>query len=161
MKKKLNILGRKVPVLAVMMVILVIGTASAALITNYATLSGDVTVTNPVSVYDSNNALITGVDIGVLDFNSPTTFTIKNSDVVLVTVELGGSITAVGDSPIDTTGLSIAYLVDGVPISEGNQVEVPGAESGLDGESIVTVTLNAVPNVEPGTYTVQVAVNPV
>ena len=162
MNKKLNIFGRKVPVLAVMMVLLVIGTASAALIENYANLSGDVTVTNPISVYDSNGALTTTTVVGDLDFNSPAIFTITNSGINDATVELAGSILPADDFQPDTIGLSITYSVEGGSIPEGTtQVLVPGGDVANPGQSVVTVTLNAVPNIEPGTYIVTVAVNPV
>ena len=161
MKKKIEILGRKVPILAVMMAILIIGTASAAVFLNYATLSGNATVGSSVSVFDSGDIDVTGTITGVLDFNSPATFTIKNTGDVPVTVELAGTIDAVEPSPVDTEGLSITYAgVDVTTDGDITTVIVPTGTVADPGISTITVTLEAVPNIQPGTYTVTVTVNP-
>jgi len=41
MKKKIELFGKKVPILAVVMAVLIIGTASAAVFMNYATLTSE------------------------------------------------------------------------------------------------------------------------
>ena len=166
MKKKIDILGRKVPILAVMMALLVIGTASAALISNYATLTGDVTVTNPITV-NGGIETITFTE-GVATFN------IANSGTEPVLVNLDTKLyfnvvnPVPGDELINTEGTTIEYntveAIDVVGVApddvyDGNYVSVPLTVpvGGID----VIVTFDADPALEVGTYTIQVAVNPV
>ena len=60
MKKNIEIMGRKVSVMAVVVALLLISTASAALIQHYALMEGDVTINSPITV--SING--TQVDLG-------------------------------------------------------------------------------------------------
>lgn len=50
MKKEIKILNIKVPVVAILITLMVIGTASAAVYQHYATLQGNVTINSPISV---------------------------------------------------------------------------------------------------------------
>ena len=177
MKKKLNILGRKVPILAVMMALLVIGTASAALISNYATLTGDVTVTNPISVAgDGDSAMLDMTD-------DAAGFTITNTgtpdiDVEVVTTLYLGLPTDTEPTPEDLLACEVTDLA-GITITVGNtemnsvtglnpvtMTAIGGTGTGTEeypytGITIVPVIFDAVPGVVTGVYTIQVAVNPV
>ena len=50
MKKNIEIMGRKIPFITILISLLVIGTASAALIQHYAVMEGDVTINSPITV---------------------------------------------------------------------------------------------------------------
>ena len=174
MKKKIDILGRKVPVLAVMMVLLVIGTASAALIANYATLTGDVTVTNHISVVGDGGTTL--LDMG----DGTGGFTITNTDSVGIDVEAVTTLylnLPVDPTPqqlidcevTDVTGITIT--VNGFTLLyselEGayNTLTITatggtGTDPFVPGITDVPVTFVAVPGVVTGDYTIQVAVNP-
>ena len=173
MKKKLNILGRKVPILAVMMALLVIGTASAALILNYATLSGTFNVDETLTVNGGVSETITFNEIGV------GTFTIENegdgTDVYLKTrlyLDPDGD----GDGSLpsalvtDTEGITITYTSSDIidPAAPGDVLgvyedvtaTVTGGTPGASVTTAVTVTLVATPGVETGVYTLEVDVDP-
>ena len=158
MKKKIDIFGRKVPVLAVMMVLLVIGTASAAVFTNYATLSGDVTVETGISVNG-----IPLDDIGVLSFDGQSaTFTINNTGDESVGVELVTTIYEVdafgdiiGDPLTTSNGFDVVYSMDSTVLD--NPVSIPADDiTGTD----INVEFSAPSNVV-GEYRIIVEVNPV
>ena len=69
MKKNITFLGKKVPVIAIVIAFLVIGTASAAVYEHYATMEGEVTILSPIAV------TIDGVSI---DLGEDYTFFIEN-----------------------------------------------------------------------------------
>ena len=48
--KTINIFGKNMPIVAILMALLVIGTASAAVFTHYATLEGKVAIESPITV---------------------------------------------------------------------------------------------------------------
>ena len=161
MKKKFDIFGRKVPVLAVMMVILVIGTASAAIFTNYATLSGDVTVDTGISVNG-----IPLDDVGDLVFSDQSaSFTINNAgdeavNIWLVTtiyeVDAYGDI--IGEPLTITDGFDIVYSI-GNGDALINPVSIPADGTTTEGTDI-DVEFSAPSNVV-GDYRIIVEVNPV
>lgn len=169
MKKKLNILGKKVPVLAVMIALMVIGTASAALIVNYATLTGDVTVDQTIFVVGNDQASSPNPNLLVFT-DGVATFTIENEGTT-TNVEVNtalyldpdGTGTEVSTMVTDTTGLTVSYT-PGTPTSPPDAggvydsviVEAPGGVT-----TTVTVTLGTNPGVETGVYTVYVDVDPI
>ena len=172
MNKKLNIFGRKVPVLAVIMAVLIIGTASAALIVNYATLTGTYTIDETITVAGD------GTTADLIDITDGTAiFTITNKgDATSVNVDTTLYLDVPETMPIDktmedymvtdTTGITITYTPPGtapddtsgnyvlvnVPISVGTPTTPVGTP--------VTVTFVAVPGVVTGDYTIQVEVKP-
>ena len=170
MKKKLNILGRKVPILAVMMALLVIGTASAALILNYATLTGTFTVGETLSVTGNDVAIPNG-EAGAITFD-------VTSGEAIFTIDNDGADTSVNlvttlfldanELPIsDARGITITY---GVDTSISQSYELTGtADAGIlsqdilvdSGLNTVTVDFDQDPALVTGVYTIQVAVNPV
>ena len=168
--RKVNILGRKVSVLAILMAVLVIGTASAAIFMNYATLTGQVTVSNDISVTDyEGNPIIIGGD-GDLNFNSPATFTINNVGTEPVIVDLLTTLyldTNTEDEidgiiVTDYAGLTVDYsVIEGVGVEGANNGEGLGAIPVLvpPGGLTVDVTFEATDNTIPGEYTIQVDVN--
>lgn len=178
MKKKLNILGRKIPVLAVMMAILIIGTASAALIVNYAVLTGEVTVTNPVTITDGANTAVASGGTGVLTFvEDEAGFTIDNggdpANVNLVTTLYLGLPTAenMPDDEsesnyivADTEGITITYTLSGVDYPLIGEAGLALSDQVIpigSGANVIAVVFDADPGLMTGTYTIQVEVNPI
>ena len=157
MKKKLNILGRKVPVLAVMMALLVIGTASAALIVNYATLSGTYEVGETITVVgnnvsNENEILFNGDGKGnftITNVGSPVNVTV-NTTLLLEDVMV-----------IDTEGITVTYNpgVPNIP-DDTNGVYEDVFVMAFTEDTVVTVTLGTIPGVVAGNYTLEVDVNP-
>ena len=163
MKKKIEIFGKKVPIIAILMVVLVIGTASAALFNNYATLIGTEEVKPQVYVTDSDGTQIDPEEGGTLNFSSPATFTINNTGNSIVTVRLNDTLNATDEfgTDVNEDGLSVAYSGNGVNTTgDLVTVKVPAANGVVEGMSIVTVTLVQAPNVIPGNCTIEVDVDP-
>ena len=167
MKKKIEIFGKKVPIIAILMVVLVIGTASAALFNNYATLIGTEEVKPQVYVTDSDGTQIDPEEGGTLNFSSPATFTINNTGNSNVTVRLNHTLNATNETGanVNEEGLSVAYSgidvnTTGTYLNALVLVEVPAAVSDVEGMSTVTVTLVQEPNVIPGNCTIEVEIDP-
>ena len=157
--KQYKILGRKVSVLAIIMAVLLIGTASAAVFQHYATLSGTITVTNDISVTDDDGDLIPIGDLGDLRFTSPATFTINNGGDEPVIVELATSLHLDTLLVTDETGLTVDYsVIEGTGVEGGNGIGVPILVP--PGGLTIDVEFDAVDNAIPGEYRVQVDVNP-
>lgn len=62
--KTINIFGKNMPIIAILMALLVIGTASAAVFYNYATLEGEVEITSPLKVTTLVGSEMVDVDVG-------------------------------------------------------------------------------------------------
>ena len=180
MKKKIDILGRKIPVLAVVMALLIIGTASAALIVNYAVLTGTVEVTNPIGVAGDTDATTLS-----LSDDGAATFTVTNSDPDAIDVEVvttlylnvpdidpgdmmqykvtdfEGITMKIDDTPLTST--DGVYDVVTIAATGGTVETDPNTSETtfVAGTTIVPVTFVAVSGVEIGTYTIQVEVNPI
>ena len=167
MKKKIEIFKRKVPILAVVLFLLILGTASAALITNYAILSGIYEVKQTVYVLGDNEAntkLTFGAD-GVGNFNIINTG--NDTEVEIFTtlyLNLPENPTPeiLSTSEVtDTEGITIN--IDGTDLVYGEEsylhatVQVLGGEPGINH---VAVAFETEPAVIPGMYTIQVEVNP-
>jgi len=151
--KKIELFGKKVPIIAIIMAVLVIGTASAALFYNYATLRGDIEVTNAISVSDYDTDPIEIGGDGELIFSSPATFVVNNDGNEPVIVDLVTTLYLEDVLVTDEEGLTVDYSVlDGTGVEEGLVLVPPG---GLT----IDVEFDAVDNAIPGTYTVQVEVN--
>lgn len=151
--KKIEIFGKKVPLFAILIVIMVIGTASAAVFYNYATLTGEIEVTNSISVSDHNTSPIALGGDGELIFTSPATFVINNNGDEPVVVDLVTTLFLDTVEVTDETGLTVDYsVIDGTDVERGMVLVPPG---GLT----IDVEFDAVDNAVPGTYTVQVEVN--
>ena len=160
MKKKFEIFGRKVPILAVVLAVLIIGTASAAVFMNYATLSGDVDVIADISVIDSDGDVIPIGDSGDLNFSSPATFTIVNNGGASIDVDLVSTITefngtAYNPIPEGEKGYYSVEILHGttVLVTNNGTIPVPTTDLTLD------VKLVTAPNVN-GTYNVKLEINP-
>ena len=166
MKKKLNIFKRKVPVLAVMVILLIIGTASAALIANYATLTGIYEVKQTIFVVGDNEAN-TKITFGT---DGVGTFVIINTGndaevEILTTLCLDLPDPVPEDmSPYEVTDVEgITITVNGTDLVYEEEsylpaiVQVSGGEPGI---THVTVTFDAISAVVPGDYTIQMEVNP-
>lgn len=157
--KKIEIFGKKVPVIAILIALLVIGTASAALFYNYATLEGTVKVTNDISVTDSDLVTFHIGDEGTgnLTFESPAKFTINNAGDEPVIVKLVTSLFFENNeltTEEELEGLYLYYSVieDGEDIESGPVLVPPG---GL----MVDVEFETADNAFPGNYTIQVAID--
>ena len=75
MKKKIEIFGKKVPFIAILVVALIISTASAAVYQHYATMMGDVAINSPVHVIIDGNPIPLGgtYELTIEDIMSPCT----------------------------------------------------------------------------------------
>ena len=166
MKNKIEIFKRKVPILAVMVILLIIGTASAALIANYATLTGIYEVKQTIFVVGDNeeNDLIT------FGTNGVGTFIIINTGddaevEILTTLYLDLPDPVPEDmSPHEVTDVEgITITVNEIDLAYGEESYLPVIVQVLSGEpgiTHVTVTFDSVPAVVPGDYTIQIEVNP-
>ena len=172
MNKKLNIFGRKVPVLAVMMVLLVIGTASAALIVNYATLSGTFEVGETIGVTVTDAGDLTKLDfetdgVGVFTINNADTGVVNASVVTTLLLDQDGEGNLDSAPVSDTEGITIIYDIDTdntepyTLVGLKNQLIPDQVIPIASGDNVVTVTFEGNPDLEIGVYTIQVAVNPV
>ena len=151
--KKIEIFGKKVPLFAILIAVLVIGTASAAIFMNYATLTGEIDVTHSISVSDYDTDPIALGGDGELIFASPATFVVNNNGDEPVIVDLVTTLFLDSVEVTDETGLAVDYsVINGSDVEEGMVLIPPG---GLT----INVEFDAVDNAIPGTYTVQVEVN--
>ena len=166
MKKKIEILGRKVPVIAILMALLVIGTASAAVFWNYATLEGEVVVDAGIYVTDSEDKKVPIGGDGNLTFGSSATFNITNDltdsgDVQLVKILREWN----GTEYVEVEKEDLVYLpivfsaVNGtngpVEVTNNENLTIPATDF-----VVVTVDFSPAPNVE-GNYSIAVEVNPI
>ena len=166
MNKKIEIFKRKVPILAVVVILLIIGTASAALIANYAILNGTYEVKQTVFVVGDNEAN-TKMTFGT---DGVGTFIIINTGndtevEILTTLYLNLPDPTPEDvSPYEVTDVEgITISVNGIDLVYGEENYLPAIVQVLSGEpgiTHVTVTFDSVPAVIPGEYTIQVEVNP-
>ena len=167
MNKKIEIFKRKVPILAVVVILLIIGTASAALIANYAILSGTYEVKQSVFVVGDNEAN-TKMTFGA---DGVGTFIIINTgedvEVEILTtlyLDLPTDPTPEDMSPYEVTDVEgITISVNGIDLVYGEESYLPATVQVLTGEpgiNHVTVTFDSVPALVPGEYTIQVEVNP-
>ena len=173
--KYMNIFGRKISVVAGLLIALLVGTASAALIEHYTTLSGEVEVTNPISVAGDG-------DSDMLDMTDDTAgFTITNTDSNAINVEVVTTLYLdLPEAITEDMSLFEVNDVEGIEITvdgkileciDGSYVPVTVSATGVTGlgtpddpfvpgETIVPVIFEADPGVVPGVYTIQVEVNP-
>ena len=160
--KKIEIFGKKVPIFAILIALLVIGTASAAIFLNYATLTGAVDVSNGISVTDSDDVTFEANGEGVLNFDSPATFTINNDNdepaIVNLVTSLTRNLNNEGEVVVDDyEGLTVDYsVIDGTGVEAngtGTPVLVP------PGGLTVEVNFTYEDNVMPGKYNITVAVD--
>lgn len=155
--KTIEIFGKKVPVIAMIMALMVIGTASAAVFLNYATLSGTVEVSNGISVTDSNGDEFEANGEGFLNFNGPASFTINNANNEPVIVNLVTTLTLDDIAVDDFTGLTVDYSV-----IDSTGVEGTGTGTLLlvpPGGLTIEVVFYADDNAMPGEYNITMAVD--
>lgn len=167
MKRKIEIFRKKVPILVVLAILLVIGTASAALIANYATLSGIYEVKQTVFVLGDNeeNDLITFGTNGVGTFIIINTGDDADVDVfTTLYLDLPENPTPENFSTCEVTDVEgITMNINGTDLIYGEDSYLPATIEVLGGEpgiKHVTVIFEAEPGVVPGVYTIQVEVNP-
>ena len=171
MKKTFEIFGKKVPLIAILIALLVIGTASAAVFVNYATLSGTHEIPGTsITVYDSNSNPIDPDDLGDLNFSSSASFSINNSDGSALIVYLETNLTAedTEGNPVDTEGITVEcigtdvlFVNDSVSGNDASYtVLVPAMFGDDEGESVISVDVSFAPNIMEGNCTITVQVNP-
>ena len=152
--RTINMFGRKMPIIAILMALLVIGTASAAVFIHYATLSGTVEVTNDISVDDIE---IDGS--GTLVFTDySASFTINNDGDEPVIVELDTSLYFTQELVINHEGLSVDYSVINDYDNSHDNIEI-GSVLVPPGGLTVDVEFDATGNTIPGTYEIMVFVS--
>lgn len=174
--KQINIFGRKISIVAVLMIALLIGTASAAMIVNYASLTGTVNVPSIIDTTgDSIEFTVTTTGEGTTGTGTLTITNAIGSDVVVsidteLWVEPDGEGSAESYMVTDTTGITISYDVT-VPTNPGDidgDYELVSATAlggtgypVVAGNTDVIVSFTAIPGVVTGVYTIHVDVNPV
>ena len=179
--KTINIFGRKISVVAVLMIALLVGTASAAMISHYAELSGTVEVptiidtssdiiefavttnevgTTGVGTFDITNAIESNVEVSVdtelwvdpdSDASTANSYMVVDTSGIVITYGTGTP--ASPDDVSGDYGLVVVTATAGTEDSEYLDETVPGVTS-------VQVTFVAEPGVVTGTYTINVDVNP-
>ena len=152
--RTINILGRKMPILAILMGLLVIGTASAAI--TYFAFSGTIEVTSPFgeNQYDAFNIeLIAGDSEYTYDY-----ITVENGADTPILVELNTIVTDSSNQVI-TSGYSVLYTDnDGIVLpdvdNDGDQeLVIPSYEAYIH----ASITTDA--DLPADIYTVNVSAN--
>lgn len=167
MKKKIDILGRKVPILTIMVSLIIISTASAALIVNHATLSGLYEVKQTIYVLGDNEAN-TKITFGV---DGVGTFIIINTGDDVEVEMITTLYLDLPDDPTEEQMLShkvtdvegITLNINGTDLVYGEESYLPTTVQIVGGELGVThvmIAFDSVIAVVPGDYTIQVEVNP-
>ena len=176
--RTINMFGRKMPVLAILMAALIVGTASAAVYSHYATLEGTVEIGSPITVTpcdeggnpildEGENPIIIGYgddiyyELIVEDIMAPDTIDIDliinnaHDDNVTIKIqttvydpELGWPSRASGD-PNDVFYWSNGSLVTAIGLDEGEG----------DGETLYTSS-TFIPSYVIGTHVVRIEVMP-
>ena len=153
MKKKIEIFGKKVPLIAILVVALIISTASAAVYQHYATMMGDVRIDSPVHVDINGETIPLGgtYELIIDDVMAPCTisetFQFNNSygssidvSVLWILYEKGAS------TPLDTSGTYWVYDTETLSVPVG----ITSFEASLD-----------VPAYMIGDHVFRIDVNPV
>ena len=154
MKKKIEIFGKKVPFIAILVVALIISTASAAVYQHYATMMGDVAINSPVHVIIDGNPIPLGgtYELTIEDIMSPCTI----SETFQFNNTYG--------SPIEVSVLWILYEKDApFPLNASTSYWVYDTETVMVSTGIsadYTVNLD-VPAYMMGDHTFRIDVNPV
>ena len=154
MKKKIEIFGKKVPFIAILVVALIISTASAAVYQHYATMMGDVAINSPVHVIIDGNPIPLGgtYELTIEDIMSPCTI----SETFQFNNTYG--------SPIEVSVLWILYEKDApFPLNASTSywvydTEIVTVYTGISAD--YTVSLD-VPAYMMGDHTFRIDVNPV
>lgn len=164
--KPINIFGRKISVVAVLIVALLIGTASAALITTYGGVSGTVEVPETFSIVGNDPSVDSYIPNLIIFTENSGNMEITNNIDSGVTANIVTSVYR-GDAPEpNTQGVSIEYIVGGITIGTSNGA-IDGSMSvvpiTVPANDIVDVTVTFIPDaaLDPGDYTIQIDVNPV
>lgn len=170
--KPINIFGRKISVVAVLMIALLVGTASAALITSYGSVSGIFTVQETISV--DGGSFTADMASGTASFNIGNEGDATSVNIIVGLVlddgleispvinDDGITLTLVTDSGTPPGTVYLSDIDDPDETGEYNAIEVsvPGATT-ESGSVSVTITFGADSGVEPGDYTINVDVVPV
>lgn len=151
--KTINILGRQMPILAILVGLLVIGTASAAVA--YFAFSGTIEVTSPFGAnqYDAFN-----IQLKAGDSERYPDLYIQNSANTSILVELNTIVTDSSDQVV--SGISILYCdMDGILLSD---VDNDGDQELVipSGGTYIDALVEADEYLETDTYTVNASANP-
>ena len=155
MKKNVEIMGRKVSVMAIVIALLVISTASAATYRHYATMQGDVAINSPVHIIIGGHTIPLGgtYDLTIEGVMSPCT--------ISETFQFNNSY----GSPIDVSILWILYedRIGVLPLNASTSYWIYGNET-LSVPTGISTFNNAsldVPAYMIGPHIFSIAVNPV
>lgn len=150
--QKIKMFGKSVPI-AVIAMLLVVGIASAALVTYYAKSTGTVDVVGPLSISPSTWTLSL--------FASETktqVITVTNSADQDIDAELSTNVTGPGLSINNVLGDSVGDIdTDGIVVTYSVTTPMTFV-TGSSTEITITVTTN--PALVPGTYTIETSVVP-
>ena len=154
MKKNIEFMGRKISVVAIMIALLLISTASAAVYQHYATMMGDVAINSPVSIIVDEVPIPLGetYTLTIDDMMSPCTisksFYFNNSYGSSIDVSLLWILyEADADFPLNASETYWVYDTEIVPVDTGIS-------------ELYTVSLD-VPAYMMGDHVFRIDVNPV
>ena len=154
MKKKIEIFGKKVPLIAILVVALIISTASAAVYQHYATMMGDVAINSPVHII---------VDGEVIPLGG--TYELTIDDIMpLCTISETFYFNNTYGSPIDVSVLWILYEKNApLPLNASTSywvydTEIVTVSTGISAPYTVSLY---VPAYMMGDHTFRIDVNPV
>ena len=153
MKKNIEIMGRKVSVVAFVVALLLISTASAAMYQHYATMQGNVLINSPITVTVDGHLIPLGGNYNytIESMTSPCTINeileLNNSYGLALEVDLLWVLYE-SDAPLPLNANTSYWIWDNVTYSVPN------------GVSTYTVSLD-VPAYMMGDHTFAIAVNPV
>ena len=152
MKKNIEIMGRKVSVMAIVVALLLITTASAATYRHYATLEGDVSINSPIHII---------VDEEEIPLGGTYTFTIEDTfprSTIGKTFQFNNSY----GSEIDVSIFWILYEPDKLPLNASTSYWVYDNETVTVPVGISSFTAELyVPAYMMGEHVFQIDVNPV
>lgn len=153
MKSKIEIFGRKVSIATILIVILVIGTASAAVFEHYAKMEGNLSIGSPISVS------IDGTEIGLGDTYTLTVDDMTSPCIISETFDISN----IHGEPLDVNILWILYETGAEPplnadetywIYDNETVSIPSGGMPFTAEL-------SVPAYMIGDYTFSIEINPV
>lgn len=153
MKKELIIFKRKIPLILILMTLLVVGTASAAVYSHYATMMGNVSIESPISII---------VDDQAIEIGETHTLIIENI-ISPCTISKDFDFNNTYGSPLEVSVLWILHDKDApLPLDASTSYWVYDSETVLVpiGTSTFTASLD-VPSYMIGDHTFRIDVNPV
>ncbi|MCK4665950.1 hypothetical protein KAU33_04330 [Candidatus Dependentiae bacterium] len=150
--KQIKIFERKVPMLAVIMAVLIIGLASAALITNFATHTTTVNVSTPI-VIDSHNYTL-DLYSGENNTDDPISINVTNHANVPTYVGIETTINSTyGNEDNGAGGICVSYKYNTTMVTN---ITIPANDTSMGANNTVELMMyiNTAPGLAPANYTI-------